>query len=177
MSDSEVSLELARLRPEMLRWLVSQQVSPELAEEVVQQALVKALSQLQHLRSPQSLKPWFRVIVRRGLLDERKRQARQLSLDPELPPASSDNPENGCKCVLRLLAELKPEYAALLKWVDLQDHSLKQVAASLGISPNLASVRLYRARKALRNSLHNTCGTDSLAACQECSCGSTKDAC
>lgn len=171
----KLQTELARLRPGMLRWVQSRGGSPDLAEEVVQQALLRALEYLPRLRQAKHLKAWFQVIVKNTLNDELRRQQKLLPLeqwtetaqDTEAPAAEA---QEGCSCVLDLLKSIRPAYAELLETVDLQEQSLQRAATSLGITANNAGVRLHRARQALKDKLKQTCGTDSVAACEDCSC-------
>lgn len=162
---------LVSLRPKMLRWLRYKAGSAELAEEVFQQASLRALERLHQLRDPQKFNAWFRQIALHTLLDEWKRQERfrpleGLSLGPEEPVFLED----GCRCVLTLLKEIPTQYAEVLIAVDIQGQAVQEVAQEFGVAPNTLSVRLFRARKALRMRLHKVCGTDSIAACLHCKC-------
>ena len=47
---------------------------------------------------------------------------------------------------------------------------MPELADGLGITVNNASVRLHRARRAMRDALCEHCGTDSLRSCQDCPC-------
>lgn len=167
-----IAERLARLRPGMVRWVQARTGSIELAEDVVQQALLRALEQQQTLRDSERLAAWFKTIVSRGLSDELKRQQRfsPLTAAPE-PLIESDPPTSGCACVLQIIKQVKPAYAEVITAVDLQNQPLQHYAAEqLGLSPNNASVRLHRARQALRNKLKQVCGTESVAACLDCGC-------
>jgi RNA polymerase sigma-70 factor (ECF subfamily) len=77
-----------------------------------------------------------------------------------------------CECMNTLLPTLKPEYAEILQRVDLQDSALTEVASELGISQNNATVRLHRARQALKRQLEQSCGTCATHGCLDCTCGS-----
>jgi RNA polymerase sigma-70 factor (ECF subfamily) len=48
---------------------------------------------------------------------------------------------------------------------------VKAFAEAAGITPNNASVRLFRAREALRQQLQRSCGTCAEHGCLDCSCG------
>ncbi len=166
-----IAERLARLRPGMVRWVQARTGCFELAEEVVQQALLRALEQQQTLRDSDRLAAWFKTIVSRGLSDELKRQQRfsPLTAAPE-PSTESELPTNGCACVLQVIKQVKPAYAEVMTAVDLHDQSLHHAAEQLGLSPNNASVRLHRARQALRKKLKQVCGTESVAGCLDCGC-------
>lgn len=156
----------------MLQWLNYKKVPAELAHELVQQASLRALENLDHLRDPQKLKAWFRQILRNTWMDEYKRQARLFDFEqvPEPMDAEPFSSEESCDCVLTLLQQIQPQYAQLLAAIDIEERSVQEVAQQLGIQPNNASVRLYRARKALAKQLKQVCGTDSVRTCLNCSC-------
>ncbi|NIN65241.1 MAG: RNA polymerase subunit sigma-70, partial [Anaerolineae bacterium] len=65
---------------------------------------------------------------------------------------------------------LKHEYREIILRVELQDEPLQHVASELGITPNNASVRLHRARRALREALQATCGACTEHGCLDCTC-------
>jgi hypothetical protein len=65
---------------------------------------------------------------------------------------------------------LKPEYREMLHRVELEEVSLRETAATLGLTPNNASVRLHRARQALRLALMHMCGTCAEHGCLDCTC-------
>jgi RNA polymerase sigma-70 factor (ECF subfamily) len=75
-----------------------------------------------------------------------------------------------CACLTRLMTTLKPEYAAILESVDLGGRPLAGAARDLGITSNNASVRLHRARRALRQRVQQSCGTCATHGCLDCDC-------
>lgn len=168
---ADIEHHWASLQPVMLRWLHAKTGSAELAEEVFQQASLRALQRLDQLRDPQGFKAWFKQIARNLLRDEWKRQARIASLDniPEVSEAPF-RAEDSCACALGLLNTLPLQYAEVLTAVDIQGQAVQQVARRQGITPNSLSVRLYRARQALRLQLLERCGVDSRKTCLQCDC-------
>jgi RNA polymerase sigma factor (sigma-70 family) len=173
--ESELRQRLSQLRPEMIRMLTARTGSLDLAEETVQAALLKALEKLQTLQDPRLIKSWFRSIVYNTFRDQLRQQAHWVSLEtaeaqPALAQTLSEQASTSCGCILKLLPQLRPDYAALLEAVDLQEQSVQGVARAWGLSANNTSVRLHRARQALKKQLKQTCGSDSVAACQECNC-------
>lgn len=162
--------QLVALRPKMLKRLQARVGSQELAEDLLQQALIKALEQLPQLRQPDKLESWFSTLLKRVLLNHlRQRQALPVAELPEPGPVAVSEAAS-CACVLKLLHQLAPVDVQLLEQAVMAEQPVQQVAQQLGISPNLASVRLYRARQRLRRLLAQTCGTRSLQACQDCGC-------
>jgi RNA polymerase sigma-70 factor (ECF subfamily) len=72
--------------------------------------------------------------------------------------------------VLSLADALKPEYADALRRVDVDGAAVKAFAAHAGISATNASVRLHRAREALRRRVRDACGTCAEHGCLDCDC-------
>ena len=71
---------------------------------------------------------------------------------------------------LRELPALKPDYATLLRRLDLNGEASAPVAASLGITRNNLIVRLHRARRQLRERLEQTCRLCAKHGCLDCHC-------
>ena len=70
-------------------------------------------------------------------------------------PAAKSPPGPEPKPVARsyiheVLPVLKPEYAEIIRRVDLEEASRQCVAGELGLTTNNVGVRLHRARRALR---------------------------
>lgn len=168
--------KLVALRPTLLQWLKRQSQSSELAEEVLQQGYLQAFEKLHQLKDPRQLTPWFKQILRRKLIDEWRRASRLVNTPQEtweaLVPPDIEDLENDstCACILDLLGHLPAQYAQLLHAVDINEEHIQSLSQRLGLRPNNAYVRLSRARQALRKQLKQKCGTDSMAACQDCTC-------
>lgn len=171
----EPSSLLSRLlaqRDEYLAFLAARVATPADAEDLLQQALLRARDRLDTLRDPERLRPWFYRMLKRALADHHARRARDerrladfgRELDDQTPEETAS-----CACSLGLLSELRPEYRTLLERVDLEDRPLAEVARELGITANNAGVRLFRARRALREALSAHCNTTSVSDC-ECDC-------
>lgn len=152
--------------------------SREVAEEILQEAFVRALGQADSLRDGESAIAWFYRVLRNALVDHhRRREAKQRALDaiarePVEPEPALDRElmDTVCGCVSELLHTLKPEYAGALRAVELDEASVAQYAAREGLTSNNAGVRLHRARKALARALQDCCGTCATHGCLECSC-------
>jgi RNA polymerase sigma-70 factor (ECF subfamily) len=75
-----------------------------------------------------------------------------------------------CRCFEALLPGLPADQARMIRRVDLEEARPVDVAAEEGITPNLAMVRLHRARRALRTRLEDTCRACATHGCLDCSC-------
>ena len=153
--------------------------SREIAEDILQDTFVRGLSRADQLRDEESVVAWFYRSLRNALVDHwRKAGAERRVFDDaaELteahePAVDAELMETVCACATALLDTIKPEYAEALRQVDLADVSVKTFAANRGMTANNASVRLFRAREALRRQVERTCGTCATHGCLDCSCG------
>ncbi len=153
--------------------------SREVAEDLLQDAFVRGITRAGQLRDQDSVVAWFYRGLRNALTDHwRRKGAERRALDrvaesPEAhePAVDAELMDEVCACATRLLDTLKPEYAEILRKVELEDGSVKDYAAATGITPNNASVRLFRAREALRRQVVACCGTCAEHGCLDCTCG------
>lgn len=136
------------------------------AEDVVQEASVRALEKADQLSEPGAARAWLFSIVRRLVAEEgRKRPTEELN---EERPAENSEPPDACGCVMTQIQELAPAQALMLTRVVVDGTSVTELATELGITPNIAWVRLHRAREALRKQLKQHCGAESLRQCLGC---------
>ena len=146
-----------------------------LAEDVVQESLLKALTSARQPDKEEDSVAWFYRILRRSIIDlYRRNDARKRALEKlqkELPETPSATDERLiCQCFKRLLPSVPQQYRELLQRVDLDGNDPGEVAASLRLTKNNLTVRLHRARKHLRDELSRTCRTCSKHGCLDCSC-------
>ena len=142
------------LRPDLLRfafWLARDRA---MAEDVVQEAMIRAWKAQDSLLDEGAAKPWFLTIIRREYARsfERKRfvtvDVEELIAKEEPMLAAADDQE---------LAELRAaifklpgEYREPLVMQVLMGYSTAEIAAELGLSNAAVLTRLFRARKQLR---------------------------
>ncbi len=146
------------------------------AEDILQAAFVRGLRKSGTVADPGSSVAWFYRLLRNALTDHYRRagaESRRLAGEPDEADAAFEPELRGevCACIERLLPALKPDYAAMIRRVDLAEQPVAQVAQELGITPNNAGVRLHRARTALRRQLERSCGTCATHGCLDCRCG------
>lgn len=145
---------------------------PELAADVVQESLLKAIKSEHQLREGESSRAWFYRILRHTIVDlYRRRDVEQRAMEA-LQHDEPDEAETNvmCRCMDRIIPELKPEYGALLRAIDLEQKPIEVTARELGISANNLNVRLHRARKQLRDRLEQTCTVCAAHGCLDCTC-------
>jgi RNA polymerase sigma-70 factor (ECF subfamily) len=152
-----------------------------LAEDLLQQSIVRAVQSHHSVRNDESVVAWFYTIIRHTLIDyyrskgadarrnEAFLQELTLSGDDTEPPLDEVK-ATVCTCLHRLLPKLRSNYAELIRRIDLEGESPTRVAEELKISPSNLTVRLHRARQALRASLEQSCGVCSTHGCLNCTC-------
>jgi RNA polymerase sigma-70 factor (ECF subfamily) len=75
-----------------------------------------------------------------------------------------------CACLGPLLKDMRPAYADLIQRIDLEGESPVAVAKDLHVTPNNLTVRLHRARRALKANLEQACGICTKHGCLHCTC-------
>jgi RNA polymerase sigma-70 factor (ECF subfamily) len=145
------------LRPDLYRFAFWLARDREVAEDVVQEALLRAWRSRESLAETGSFKPWLLAIVRRehARLYERKRfetvPVDELvgSESPELAVAE----EQETMDVRRAILALEDDYREPLVLQVLMGYSTGEIAEQLGITQGAVLTRLFRARQKLRNQL------------------------
>jgi RNA polymerase sigma factor (sigma-70 family) len=149
---------------------------PELAADAVQESLLKALKSADQIRDEENAKAWFYKILRRTIIDlYRRRDARhralaEFELEVSSPP-DLDEERMICACMERLLPAMTPQYADLIRRLDLNEEAPDTVAVNLGISKNNLNVRIHRARQQLKQRLEDNCRVCAKHGCLDCQCG------
>jgi len=153
---------------------------PHLAEDLVQESLVKALKADRKPVEDEDTVAWFYRILRRTIIDlYRRRAARSRALQQfEQDLTESPSPSDVrvlCACFKRLLPAVPETYRELLERMDLRGEEPGLVAQELGLTRNNLTVRLHRARRHLREALARNCQACSKHGCQDCTCGEPKN--
>jgi RNA polymerase sigma-70 factor (ECF subfamily) len=180
----EVIARLVASHARFLAFLERRVASREAAEDILQEAFVRALTRGDALSNEESAQAWFYRLLRNALVDHyRRKGAEQRALgvvgrEPEPVSEAADAALLGtvCQCMGDLIETLKPEYARALREVDLAESDVATFAQGAGITHNNASVRLHRAREALYKQLVVSCGTCATHGCLDCQCDSKKGA-
>lgn len=167
-------------RRELLAYVRKRIRSPELAEDLLQDSLLRAMKAAPELRDEERILPWFYRILRNAIVDTYRHRAVEARVvdgsveQVELPtdPGTEDE-DLLCACFRELIPTLKPEYAELIERVELGGEDGEKLAAELGISRNNLKVRRHRARAALRERLEQTCRACARHGCLDCSCGNS----
>lgn len=149
---------------------------PQLAEDLVQDSLLKALAAERQPGEEEDVVRWFYRILRHSIVDlQRRREVAERALS-QLQADLSEEPDAEaerilCQCFKRLLPGLSEPYKDVLQRIDLGGQSPADAAAALGLTTNNLNVRLHRARASLREKLIENCKACSKHGCLDCTCG------
>jgi RNA polymerase sigma-70 factor, ECF subfamily len=139
------------------------------AEEIVQQALIRALERLHSYRGEAALLTWLCTLCRREIAarheyDTRRREVSLVDDRPDirvaldaLAASESVGPEATlgrrelAELVRLTLDHLPGHYGEVLEWKYMQDLSVNEIADRLGVGYKAAESLLTRARAAFRD--------------------------
>ncbi|HVY58931.1 MAG TPA: RNA polymerase sigma factor [Xanthobacteraceae bacterium] len=146
------------------------------AEDVVQEAYVRAFTRLAEFRAESSFSTWLSRIVLNealGRLRKRRRTADWLPLDTLAPsaeiipfPLASNSPDpertmaqREIRTLLeRAIDDLPEAFRTVLVARVLEEMSIEETADLLGLRPETVKTRLHRARRLLRDALERQVG-------------------
>ncbi len=148
------------------------------ARDAVQNAFVRAFQSLSRFRQESSISTWLhRIVINEALMRLRSRaKSDEPSIDDLLPTFIADGHQTRdtvdwsetadkaleraetAEIVRRKIDELPEIYRTVLLMHDIEEMSHAEIAESLGVSINVAKVRLHRARQALRMLLEREFG-------------------
>lgn len=145
---------LTMLRPDLLRFAFWLARDRQVAEDVVQETLIRAWKSREELKDPAAARPWLLTIVRRehARLFERKRlpTVDVEELEALGDPALSSDGDAGLLDLRRAIVQLPDEYREPLVLQVLGGLSTAEIARELGLTQAAVLTRLFRARNRLR---------------------------
>lgn len=170
---STVENQLLESRDRFLAYIRVRISDPDLAEDILQDSLLKALQSAPGLRDEERLVPWFYRILHNAIIDVyRRRQVENRAIESLKIGVSYPDPEDEaaiCQCFHGLIPSLKTEYAELIQ-AELAGANWDSMANDQGITANNLKVRRHRARQSLRKRLEETCRTCAEHGCLDCDC-------
>lgn len=174
-SNGRIEARLLDARGQFLGYIQKRIADPELAEDILQDSLLRAIRAAPDLRDEERLIPWFYRVLQNAIVDAYRRRGvereRIVVMDPPEIAAELEDDAELCRCFERLIPTLKTEYADLIRAVELGNEAPEIAAGRLGITANNLKVRRHRARQALRRKLEETCRTCADHGCLDCTCG------
>lgn len=146
---------VAVLYQDMYRYAAWLSRDTNVAEEVVQEALLRAWKSLDALREDNAAKPWLLTIVRRenARFFERKRldTVDIDSLTPSQSAMLAEKDDSEIRHVREAIYRLDEDYREPLVLQVLMGHSTKEIAELMGLKQGAVLTRLHRARLKLKD--------------------------
>ncbi len=172
---TSVESQLVDSRAKFLGYIKKRIADPDLADVILQDGFLKAVRAAPEIDDSENLTRWFYRVLQNAIIDAYRRKAADSSQRMNFAGEAEILTEPGteeeiCECVSELIPTLKPEYAEIVKALDIQSEAPEDVSKRLGISRNNLKVRSHRARQALRKRLEETCRVCTEHHCLDCSC-------
>lgn len=144
-------------------------------DDILQNAALRAVERADALKDPDCVLPWLFAIHKNVITDVARKSASDRRLRDTLaaepvPVIETHEDDPICGCAIAQAYTLKPQHSSILDLVDIGGVSLKEAARLLGVTVNTATVRLHRARTALKQQLSRHCGVTTLRQCIDCKC-------
>ena len=157
--------ELAEKRPALFTFVLGIVRNVDLAEDLTQEAMLRAYRSISGLRDHNRFFPWLYTIASNVCRDHFRKNKRTREEDfvdnlrdenaPRLDKVL-ECAEMG-ECVQRYFDELSDSYRAVILLHDVEGMTNQEIADLMDISLDAAKIRLHRARKRLREILKDVC--------------------
>ena len=145
------------LRPDLLRFAFWLGRDRQLAEDVVQEALLRAWKSFDTLADEGKAKSWLLTIVRRELARSFERKRLEVSDLDALVAAEAEvlaaEDDAGIAEMREAIFRLGDEYREPLVLQVMMGYTTKEIAEQMGLQQGAVLTRLFRARARLRQEL------------------------
>jgi RNA polymerase sigma-70 factor, ECF subfamily len=135
------------------------------AEDVVQDAFLRALERIDSLDTRRPFHPWlYRIVVNQALNYRRSRSRRATEAMPGAVAAAGPTPEDDAAAAalrrrLRSALETLPErQRTVIQLADLEGFNSTEIAGILDLAPGTVRWHLHTARRTLRKALESARG-------------------
>jgi RNA polymerase sigma-70 factor (ECF subfamily) len=152
MSLRAVQEELVIYLPNLRAFAISLCGNIDHADDLVQEALLRAWNHLDTYQEGTNMRAWLFTILRNAFLSERRRQRDELSLDGEtaitrrLGSAAEQHGRMAGRDLLKALAQLNPEQRETVILIGAEGFSYEEVAGICGCAVGTVKSRVNRAR-------------------------------
>jgi RNA polymerase sigma-70 factor (ECF subfamily) len=148
-------------RTRLHRFILKRINDPVAAEDLVQEILAKAYSQLDQLRDREKLLPWMYQATRNAIIDYYRRKKPVEEIDDSLAiqnPEGDDAAEKELAgCVMPFIQQLPDAYRQAILLAEMEGLTQQQVAARQGLSLSGAKSRVQRGRQMLKTMFLECC--------------------
>jgi len=160
LDDAAFKRELTDLIPHLRAFARSLCGDPTLADDLAQDAMLKAWNARESFEAGTNMKAWAFTILRNIFYSEKRRAWRRQPLDPEVAEStlvSASNPGDGLDLLAlrNALGLLPPDQREALILVGAGGLSYEEAAEVCGCAVGTIKSRVSRARKAVTDLLEN----------------------
>ena len=174
----QLAAQVSAERPGVLRRL-ERALPIQDAEDVYQDACVRALERLDQQGEANRLRAWFHAVLRNAVATH-IRSSRRAMEHPDAEALLQERPGEAvdrCGCGVHALSRMRSRDRGLLRRALLEEEPIHESFCTDGMTANNARVRLHRARERLRKSWKERCGPCiTVSAGADCSCLGPRDA-
>jgi RNA polymerase sigma-70 factor (ECF subfamily) len=144
---------------ELLGYLVRCLSDKHLADDLLQEVFVKALTQGHGFCSLNNPRAWLFQVARNALVDQQRLGKKAVPLPHDLVEESDDaSPVDVLsECLERVLSELPDEDHEILRQCDIEGAKQQAFAEEHGLSLSAVKSRILRARRRLREVMIRNC--------------------
>jgi len=131
----------------------------DLADDLVQETLLRALAREHRWRRGSNLRAWLFTLMHNLFVSDYRRRRRSPVVVLDEPPEQGSHADAGSDCSLRdvsrALERLPPAWREVLLLVSIEGLSYEETARVLGIPVGTVMSRLHRARRRLAECLED----------------------
>lgn len=157
--DSKFRLAIEQCRPRLYRMALAWCGQSDVADDLCQEALSRALTNRHQLRAIEKFNPWMFAILSNCWREHLRRRRPQVPFTESEHADDKRSLEDDCQtsdlidCLKRHVARLPNAQRQVLTLVDLEEFSYAETAVILGIPIGTVMSRLHRARSQLRTQM------------------------
>ena len=155
-------------RTTLYRFILSRVQDAEIAEDIVQDVLIKVYKQLGSLKAQEKILPWMYQITRNAIVDYYRKQkptealsvtvaAQAIEMAAEAVEMEEDVEKELAQCLLPMVNQLTPTYRQAIKMAEFDGLTQKEIAQHQNLSLSGAKSRVQRGRKMLKEMLMACC--------------------
>lgn len=167
MENPSLSAVAEELSMPLLRYLSRYAGDRDLAQDLLQETLLRISRGLPGFEGRSELKTWAFSIATRVAADHFRQPAHRLAIVELAEPGDAPDPERSAEgrlvvdemnaCVRQVIDSLPEDYRAALVLHDIEGLTAEQVADVCECSLPTAKIRIHRARSRLKEALRREC--------------------
>lgn len=141
--------------PELYRYALGLCRNPHQAEDLVQETFLRAWRAQEKLRNPKAARAWLYTILRNENARLYERQRPEVRDPNDLPPIPCKGYDTSAEAfaLRQAMSKLDLDYREPLMLQIIGGFSCKEIGQMLDLNTNTVLTRLFRARKALMQTL------------------------